>query len=141
MSGIKCYVPQKLNLKTAVHYALSVLDVMAPHLLRPAASRNIVAIVQSRHKDVQLPNLDDVRQLVLQGNAAAIRENHVVQKLTLKIAVHYVMNLLTLVASNLMRPLATHNIAAIERRHYKNVQLPDLDDVRKQVLQQVSHRK
>jgi uncharacterized protein YfkK (UPF0435 family) len=123
----------KLTLKHAVCYALKVLDIVAPSLMRPVAVHNIAAIEQNRYSDVQLPNADDVRQLVMQEGAMARREIHAHKKLTIKHAVRYVMNILALVAPSLMRPLAVHNIAVIERCRYRDVHLPDLEDFRRLV--------
>lgn len=140
MAGIRHRAQSKLTLKKAVHYALIVLDAVTPSLMRPAAAHNIAAIMQCRYKDVRLPHLDEVRQLVLQEESMLVTEHRALQKLTLKIAVRYVMNLLTLVAPELMRSFAAHNIAAIQRCHYKDVRLPDHDDVRQLILQRVFQR-
>ena len=65
MNDSRLQAQPKLTLNTAVRYALRILDLVAPNLMRPAAASNIAAIVDDRWEDVQLPDIDDVIQQVL----------------------------------------------------------------------------
>jgi cobalamin biosynthesis protein CobT len=51
---------------TAINYALAVLGLVTPSLLRPVAYRNMAAMHLEQYNQVQLPDLNDVQQLLLQ---------------------------------------------------------------------------
>ena len=51
---------------TAIRYALAILGIVTPSLLRPVAYRNMAALHHEHYHQVQLPDLNDVQQLLLQ---------------------------------------------------------------------------
>jgi hypothetical protein len=53
------------DLGSATEYALSLLGLMDPRLLRPFAYHNVEAIIHHQYHNVKLPDLSDV-QLLLQ---------------------------------------------------------------------------
>jgi hypothetical protein len=54
------------DLGSAIRYALAVLGMITPSLLRPVAVRNMAAMHHNEYVEVQLPDLNDVQQLLLQ---------------------------------------------------------------------------
>ena len=64
MNDSRLQAQPKLTLNTAVCYALRILDLVAPNLMRPAAASNIAALMDDRYEDVQLPDINDVIQQV-----------------------------------------------------------------------------
>ena len=53
------------GLADALNYAVALLGMIAPTLLRPVAAHNIAAMQEQRYQDIILPNIQDVQQLLL----------------------------------------------------------------------------
>ena len=62
------YVTQQ-NLGSAIRYALAILGMVTPSLLRDVAGRNIAALRQDHYDQVILPDPNDVHQTLLNRDA------------------------------------------------------------------------
>ena len=57
------------NLGSAIRYALAILGMVTPSLLRDVAGRNIAALQQNHYEQVLLPDINDVHQTLLHRDA------------------------------------------------------------------------
>jgi hypothetical protein len=61
-------------------------------------------------------------------------------RINLESAVKYLLALLGMVAPSLQRPMAAHNVAAMQLQHYHDILLPNIQDVQELLSHRESKR-